>query len=358
MNIRAVRWIASAAILFVLIVAAAFVFWGGEQRRDAEKSLQPSAKITQLSAWIVDWQWEAGVEDLQLLGGKLKELSFFAVYYNESDELHFTSAFIEALPRIRETAVEAGIHSVLLTVVNDRFAADGSVAQKDPGLVSRLVATEEARSRHIEEIVTTAVRYGFAGVEIDYEKVDSADLNHLSRFYQELYHRLRQEGLSLRIVLEPGADLDAMNLPEGPSYVMMAYNLYGGHSGPGPKADYELIRKLAGKLSGLPGEHHLALATGGFDWSEDGSVVSVTEKRASELAKLSTDDPKRDPESGALFFEYRDEHGERHTVWYADGNTLTGWMKEAHASGISNIVLWRLGEMDPESLRTLVKLTA
>ncbi|MUG64841.1 glycosyl hydrolase [Paenibacillus campinasensis] len=355
MSKQAIRWAVAAAALAVCILAVVFVIWGGEQRGDAGEPVGSSAASISLSAWVTDWQWEAGAEDLQLLGSQLESVRFFAAYYDASDALHFTPAFAEGLPRVRETAVEAGIHGMLLTIVNDYFHDGGVIVQKDPGLVSRLISSEESRSRHIEEIAATAVRYGFSGVEIDYEKVQPTDWSRLSRFYKELYERLRKEGLSLRVVLEPGADLDAMRLPEGSSYVMMAYNLYGGHSGPGPKADHELIRKLAGKLNGLPGEHELALATGGFAWSEDGSVVAVTEKRAGELAELSADDPKRDPDSGALFFEYNDEQGAKHTVWYADGITLAGWIKQAEAAGISDIVLWRLGELDPETLRILAE---
>ena len=68
-----------------------------------------------------------------------------------------------------------------------------------------------------------------------------------------------------------------------------------------------MIKELGSKLRQLPGDHAIALSVGGFDWAENGKVVSLTEKRAVELAHASPDEPKRDPDSGALYFGYTDD---------------------------------------------------
>ncbi|WP_409344172.1 hypothetical protein [Paenibacillus sp. MBLB4367] len=65
------------------------------------------------------------------------------------------------------------------------------------------------------------------GVEIDYEKIRDSDWSKVGIFYEELYRRLQAMGKTLRIVLEPRAPIERLTLPEGPVYVMMAYNLYG-----------------------------------------------------------------------------------------------------------------------------------
>lgn len=343
------KWIWAAA---VTVLAAAFFLWREWRSGSDEPPPQPSSGI-RLSAWIADWQWKPGVLDLEQLGGSVKELSMFAAYFNHRDELHFTEQYGEALPEVREAAAAAGVERMLLTIVNDRFGEDGTAIQKDPDLVSRLVATDTAREAHINQIVETAKESGFGGVEIDYEKVHKRDLGKLTLFYGELYERLQAEGLSLRIVIEPGMKTEGLDFPEGPSYVMMAYNLYGGHSGPGPKADHRMIRNLADKLRRFPGNTSLALSVGGFDWPDGGKVVSLTEKRAAELAASSSAAPQRDADSGALHFEYTDDAGVRHTVWYADGTTLAGWMATAMSAGISDIAIWRLGELEPDTLKRL-----
>lgn len=338
-----------------MALCAAVSFWWlhtGEQ----EKALQ--AQLTQtevkLSAWITDWQWKTGITDLKKLGGELEEIHFFAAYFNPKDELHFTSDFREGLPEFLENSRKGEQLRRVLTIVNDRFDTDGTADQKDPALISRIVATPESRSLHIGHILAVVSQHGFSGVELDYEKVRKEDWANLSALYEELYERLQAEGFSLRIVLEPGISQSSFDLlPEGPDYVLMAYNLYGGHSGPGPKADHAMIRKLADKLHGIPGDHAIALSVGGFDWAKNGKVVSLTEKRAVELAHAISDDPRRDPSSGALYFEYTDDQGIGHTVWYADGMTIVGWVDAARDSGISKIAIWRLGDMEEDTLKQL-----
>ncbi|WP_303968664.1 hypothetical protein [Sporosarcina ureae] len=70
----------------------------------------------------------------------------------------------------------------------------------------------------------------------------------------------------MRIILEPNVDVEQYDFPTGPVYVMMAYNLNGGHSEPGPKADNKFIHKVVRKLSTLPGQPVIALLAGGFSW--------------------------------------------------------------------------------------------
>ncbi|MOA02562.1 putative sporulation-specific glycosylase YdhD [compost metagenome] len=238
-------------------------------------------------------------------------------------------------------------------MVNDRFDSQGKVVQKDSQLITRIVSTKANRTQHINELVDVVNKYGFAGLEMDYEQISDKDWNNLCQFYKELYQRLNAEGKSLRIVLEPKAKVGSLPLPKGPVYVMMAYNLYGNHSGPGPKADNALVTDLAKKMKKLPGNHVIALSLGGFDWSANGEVKSLTEQQAAKLVQVNLSIPERDKKSGALHYKYKDENGIQHTVWYADNETLTQWMDVAAKAGIYNIALWRLGEIGDGTLQTL-----
>ena len=179
----------------------------------------------ELSAWIVDWQWKSGVDDLNSFSGGLTSIQAFAAYFDDTDSLYFTSENREALPRIREAAVQSGLVNVDLTVVNDRLNRDGSAIQKDSTLVTRLMATVDSRNKHMEDLLRTVAEYDFDGVEIDYEKIAESDWDNVSAFYTELYRRLHALGKSLRIELEPRTPIERLTLPEGPHYVMMAYNV-------------------------------------------------------------------------------------------------------------------------------------
>ncbi|AZK46436.1 glycosyl hydrolase family 18 protein [Paenibacillus lentus] len=350
------KWLyAAGAVILVVIIG---VLWLGRH----EKGQQPIQAVTvepdlELAAWVVDWKWESGVDDLELIGKQLDRLQVFAAYFDSENRLYFTEDMHEALPHIFETARKGGVKYVDLTIVNDRWNSDGTAVQKDPGIVSRMLVSRESQEEHIAEIIDVVERYGFDGVEMDYEKIGEADWEKLCIFYKELHERLQAKGKALRIILEPRTPIERLPLPEGPVYVMMAYNLFGSHSGPGPKADHAFIKKLASRMKVLPGEAGIALSVGGFDWAAKGKVTSLTEKQAVKLLRRSNVAvPMRDKASGSVYFTYKDEGGQKHTVWYADGETISQWIDTVKQAGYTNIALWRLGEFERSTVDRLKDL--
>lgn len=341
-------------ILSLILLTAILCTTMSKERFNWGDSL-PESQISepQLSAWITDWQWESGLDDMLHLGDSLDSLQLFAAYFDDQDHLYFTDNMNEGIPQILNMMGHNGLTDVTLTVVNDRFDRQGHTVQKDPELISRLVATKASRKQHIDELVNTVNKYGFSGVEIDYERIPDKEWKKVCLFIKELYERLNTEGKTLRVVLEPKTQVGALPLPKGPVYVMMAYNLYGTHSGPGPKADHHLIAELSKKMAKVPGNHVIALSSGGFDWSDHGEVKALTEEQAIKLVQTSLSIPVRDQDSGSLHFSYKDTNGTSHTVWYADNETLAQWIDTAAKAGISNIALWRLGEIGDSTLKML-----
>jgi len=355
------RWLFIPAAA-VLVIAALYGVWQNRTHTSAGADMQAETfnaappQTARLSAWIADWNWKVGMEDFSKLSGRLDEVQMFAAYFDAEDHLYFTPTYKEALPNLRNAAASASVSSLVLTVVNDRYQADGTPVQKDPQLVSRLLGSKQSRTDHIEELAQAVQEGGFQGLEIDYEKIDKQDYGRLVLFIKELHQRLGSNGRTLRVVLEPGMPIETMKLPEGPSYVMMAYNLYGTHSGPGPKADLGFIRKLAVRMSKLPGEPSIAFATGGFDWPSSGKITALTELEAEAIAARQSASVSRDAASGAVYYTYSGSDGVSHTVWYADGITLYRWIQAANQKGIRDISLWRLGGFSPSTVKTLSKL--
>lgn len=307
----------------------------------------------EISAWIVDWQWEPGIKDFEEIGNKLSSLQIFAAYFNQHDNLYFTEKLNKVLPEFMGLKNESKLNNLYITIVNDKFTGEGKVIQKDAELLKRLMATEESRNQHIDEIIKLMEENNFDGVEIDYENIDENIWENYIKFCSSLYKRLKNIDKSLRIVLEPNSPLNKAALPSGPCYVMMAYNLYGYHSEPGPKANNKFIRDLALKMEKIPGEKIMAFATGGFDWSEDGKVVSLTEVEAAKLSDKSLDEVKRDDSSGSLYFSYFDDNNTKHTVWYADYKTFDQWFNISKQIGYKKFALWRLGDVQKKTLEYL-----
>jgi len=347
----------AAAVLTLLALAVAVITIIAYARWSSTSTGDRSDAAVSLTAWIADWEWEAGIEDFRIVAPALDRVQMFGVSFDENDRLHVTEPFDVMLAAAQDAAERDGGGRVRidLTVVNDVVRADGTSAQKDPALLARWMATEERRAALIERIAALAEERGADGVEIDFENVRDADWERVILFYKELHRRLQASGLGLRVVLEPRAPIEVYAWPDGPEYVMMAYNLYGPHSGPGPKADDSLIRRVTERLARLPGSGTLALAAGGFDWSEAGGVSAVTERRALELARVGGNGEglTRDGASGGVHFEYVDEEGRRHTVWFADRATLERWIGIAREAGVNRIAVWKLGGFERATLEGL-----
>lgn len=335
---RAVRALVGLTLIAGLGYAA-FAWW------------QPGPPF-ELSAWVADWQLEEGLEDLRTFAGELDSVQAFAVYFDEADRPHVTEGLQAGIAGIRD-AMAARPLPLYLTFVNDIVRQDGTSSQKDAALIARLMASEESREALLGQVMELADELGADGVEMDLERIAEEDWSRVLLFYEALHRRLEAAGKRLRIVLEPRAPIEQFAWPEGPEYVMMAYNLFGTHSGPGPKADEAFIRRLAARMRQLPGDHVMAFATGGFDWARTGEVRAVTEREAAALAEHRISPLSRDGASGSVYFVYADAQGTRHEVWYADRETLKRWIGAAGEEGIRKAAIWRLGGLDESALTGL-----
>lgn len=292
------------------------------------------------SAWIPYWDWKNGCEENKLYAGDLDSIVAFAMHFDSDYELVFPKGVVA-----RDFAkLTFQGQNTYLSIVNDRIRKNNKSIFKDVHSLRLIFENEEMMEKHIEQIVAKAISMRFSGIEIDYENIWK-DINVISmfpHFVEKLYKAAVREGLKIRIVMEPKSMSIAEMLPEGPEYVVMFYNLYGSHSGPGPKADKIFIEKLLKRVLQIKGTKTVAFATGGYAWPEKGRVRAVSESEAVALASEMNVSVKRDGNSQCLYYTYNEKNIET-TVWYADAITLKYWIGIAAEKGIHNFSFWRLG---------------
>ena len=302
-----------------------------------------------LSVWLASWDAERGEQEYKKIKRQAESLSCFMAYYDKEDKL-----FIPQETRsIAAFAQKEGQKQRYLSITNDRQDEKGKFVAKDKELLRRLLADEAGKDAVAAEMIAAAKELDCTGLELDYEAFfkDKELLQDYLDFTYKLAMACLKEHLALRIVLEPGMPMDA-GLCKGPEYVVMFYNLYGTHSGPGPKADFAFIAKTIKKMEALPGKKAAAFATGGCLWEDygplgdkKGKVRNVDEAEAVQLAEKHHATPVRDEKSHALHFAYQAE-GHEYVVWYADSETLNAWIGVAARGGLERVSLWRLGGND------------
>jgi len=327
------------------------------------------------AAWIAEWDAQKGLEEISAV--QAHSIVLFAAYF-DSENRPFISDGVQSILKNNPRKNLAPNGNLYLSVVNDVFYTPNKALQKDPALVTSLMATEKSRAMHKADLLRLLASGPFDGLEIDYERVDKQVWPVLLNFAADLASQLAAQGKKLRFLVEPQKQYMQIPLTKGPEYVLMGYNLFGGHSGPGPKANGAFLRKLAAESNSIAyrtgQKMGLALATGGFGWPtatglrERPAVVAVNEASAAAWARGSQATLVRDPESRTLHFVASDTASGSpipaknvknitYEVWYADGETLSHWIQVGKSAGFGNISLWRLGGNTRESLAKFAEAT-
>jgi len=307
---------------------------------ELQAPLAPSSAA--YSAWAVYWDFSNLKQELEAIKPHLESISFFEVFYDDKGAFILPDE-LEEMRNILKSMEFPETFKTYLTFVNDFMLPDGSISNKDISRTQTFWDTVNDAQIHAEEIVALTKSLGYDGVEMDYEALGEAEeiWDSYLLLLEILQQKCEEQGLLLKVVLEPKAPFHK-DFPAGIEYTIMCYNLYGGHSGPGPKATPAFINEVIDRTDHFSEDLSFALATGGFDWGSD-KTFSLTQKAAEDLSVEYEVMPERDNESGCMVFDYTDEDNVQHTVWYADAYTLQHWASVVKkASPKSTIAIWRL----------------
>lgn len=314
----------------------------------ADEYQQPLDIDIVTSLWLVDWKYESSIKEATQVLSNLDNILLFTTYFNESGELQQTENAMMLIEDVMDQA-EFLEKEIYITVINDQLLSDGTSVQKDPALLESILSTNISRAEHIKQLLKLGDQYPINGIEIDYEKIPEELVDEFLLFINELADKLAERGLSLRVVLEPSFPKESHPLPPHIEFVVMAYNLYGYGTEPGPKADYSFLDSLINKFPNDHGNIGFALATGGFSWTEE-TVKSLTNEDIQILIDQYEPEIVRDSKSGAIFFTYI-ENGRDNEVWYADEATLQSWSDYLINNGqYTDLSIWRAGGLTEANL--------
>lgn len=301
----------------------------------------------QFGAWLTYWDADRAVSEMNAVNG-FDDVICFEAFFEENGNCYMPEDSVSLLSDMRD------VHSdVFLSIVNDVQMESGEIVQKSKNFLRDNLLTETDRDRHINRILQLVDAYELSGIEIDYEnmKNDESLWGAFTVFIEKLYDILSRDGIRMRVVMECEAPRYAA-FPEGPEYICMCYNLYGTHSGPGPKADLNFLKEVGEQWKSVPGKVRMAFATGGFLWESDHAVRSFTEQEAAEFLADNNIEPRRDKRSMALKAVVSQSPSQ--IVWYADGITLSSWRDTLAEMGYHGFDLFRLGGNTEESLSKFI----
>lgn len=305
-------------------------------------SCPPGSRVAQplqLHAWVVYFDAARGLVELQQHGSLFDRVSLFAYELDPGGMPRPAPGMEQMIAPFLGLAAEKGF-SPWVTVVNDTRHSIDSAIVKDPDLIRGIIADPERRAAHAKELAEHAAADGFRGLHLDYERLPETDTLYFREFVRALHLELELRGLGLEAVVEP----ERGPLPEvrSTSVTVMAYDLFGAHSRPGPRSTPAYVSQLGSRAAiDADSAATLALAVRGFAWEPGGEVSSLDWAVAQQLAEgtphISRGMVDRVPSA-------RLEDGTE--LWFEDPESLLSKWQAAWRTGFRRLAIWRLGGND------------
>ncbi|MGM0878813.1 MAG: glycoside hydrolase family 18 protein [Bacillota bacterium] len=234
--------------------------------------------------------------------------------------------------------------------------------------LGRIVLTNmDIQNKLLDNIVNTAKKYGFRDIHFDMEYLRPQDREAYNQFLRKAKNRFNQEGWLLSTALAPKTSAGQ----KGRWYEAHDYKAHGeivdfvvimtyewGYSAGPPMAVSPInpVRKvLEYAISEMPSRKiMMGQNLYGYDWTlpfvQGGQYAkAVSPQQAIQLASKYNESIKYDYEAQAPHFNYTDENGKEHKVWFEDARSIQAkfdLIKELNLRGIS---YWKLGLAFPQN---------
>ena len=233
----------------------------------------------------------------------------------------------------------------VIAVVSNFFGEDFNGAP-----LHRILNDKDKKAKLINRIIEVIQQNHFAGVNIDFEELQETTDEPLVSFMQDLYTRMHALGLMVTQDVSPfNSDYNFKKLAKYNDYLfLMAYDEYNSGSQPGPISSQKYIEaaldEAVKKID--PKKLILAIAGYGYDWPKGDKGQDVTYAEALSVASESGAKVVFDTNTYNLNYNYDDENGVPHSVYFTDAATNYNTMRFATEYAVGGVALWRLGSAD------------
>lgn len=217
--------------------------------------------------------------------------------------------------------------------------------------LARLLANAEERKARIESLVGFLQTNNAQGLVVDFEEVPKEAQRNYQTFLRELRTAFAPHGWIVAIA----APFDDPNWSYR-SYasvtdyqILMAYDEHFEEGTAGAIASQSwFVDKLSKRMRELdPAKTIVAIGNYAYDWAGTGPAVDLT-FQASMLASKESEAPITfDRQTLNPHFEYREDDGSVHQVWFLDAVTAQNQIRAADVFRPKGYALWRLGSEDP-----------
>jgi spore germination protein YaaH len=330
--------------IFGLLAASLLTLPGANAASNDEPEPRTARALTSERPLRMAYYYAADQAADRSLHSNLARLDIIAPHWLTVDETGTVVAKVPpaAVPVLRSS------RAVILPSVMVTNRAAGRAILTDPAIGATTIANLVA------SIAT------WDGLALDFEGLDAADRQGLTRFIHQLGAALAAAGKTYAIAL-PAKTQDTRTGWSGAYdyraianaadlYLVMAYGYAVGSSPPGSTAPMNWVTSsMAYAVSEIsPDRLILGIPFYGYDWNvtQGPPARALRFDQVRELLDATGAVPELDQRTRSRTFRY-ESNGDRHEVWYEDAESLAAKLELVGRFRLAGVGAWRLGQEDP-----------
>jgi spore germination protein len=269
---------------------------------------------------------------------------------------------LKELPLNNFPSIARSNNAVLMMVVTN---LEGGQFSAELGRI--ILTNQTVQNKLLDTIIATANRYNFRDIHFDMEFLPPELRESYNSFLRKAKSRLSAQGLLMSTALAPktsatqkGAWYEAHDYRAhgqiADFVVLMTYE-WGYSGGPAmPVSPINQVRRVIDyALTEMPASKiMMGQNLYGYDWTlpfvPGGQYAkAVSPQRAIEIAAENNVPIKYDTTAQAPNFDYTDNQGKQHKVWFEDARSIQAKFNLVKELGLRGVSYWKLGLSFPQN---------
>lgn len=291
---------------------------------------------------------KAGLEEAD---AALSHVIIYSFEVNSAGDLEETTPY----PEVQDIARSKGI------------AASIMVFQNNKQVLQSLLLNPASRTNMANQIINLVKERDYAGVNLDLENVPASAREGYVALVKTLSELLKPLNKTISLSV-PAKESDSVSWVKGYDYAalgafadrvtIMAYDEHWSGGEPGPVASVDWVKKVAGFAASQIPKEKILLGIGayGYDWVAGGSGQAVTIQKAESVAASKGVQPAWDQNAAVPHYNYQDDSGKQHQVWYENRDSLIHKVLLARDLGLNGLAVWKLGFPPLEFWQDIIRI--
>ena len=240
-------------------------------------------------------------------------------------------------------------------------------------LAKTILTSESVQNTLITNVINNIKAKNYAGLDVDFEYIYPENREDYNNFLRKVRGRLKPLGYSLTTALAPKTSADQKGLLyEAHDYpvhgaltdhvILMTYEWGYTFGPPMAVAPINEIRKVLNyAVTAIPRQKiFMGIPNYGYDWVipyvPGSRAATISNVAAVELARKEGARIQYDQKSQAPFFNYFDDKGKEHVVWFDDARSIEAKMRLMNQYNLGGASYWTIGRYFPQNWLVLSSL--